>query len=153
MNLTHDVKPRGLVETLNRALRKVRRLARQLLGKDPRYRIQIDCRREFHGSEYGGWVICPDKISRQSLVYSFGIGEDTSFDLSLIDKYGVVTFAFDPTPRSIRWVRSQKLPKEYHFFDYGIPDDDGAARFYPPENPKHVSHTLTEHTWKITSPH
>jgi FkbM family methyltransferase len=112
-----------------------------ITGKELFCRVQIKCVREHHGTEYGGWCICPDNLSKDSVVYSFGVGEDISFDLSIIKKFGVDVYAFDPTPRSISWVKSQSLPPQFKFFDYGIASYDGTANFYPPENPDHVSHT------------
>ena len=113
-----------------------------LLGKVPYHIVQAHYPIEFHGTEYGGWTICPSDISHDSIVYSFGIGEDVSFDNSLINKYRLNIFAFDPTPKSFKWVESQKLPREFRCFGYGIADYDGIAKFYPPENPEHISHTL-----------
>lgn len=94
------------------------------------------------GSEYGGWVICAPLLSPGDIVYSFGIGDDVSFDLELIRRFDVDVFAFDPTPRSIEWVKEQHLPDSFHFFDFGIGEVDGLTRFYPPENPDHISHRV-----------
>lgn len=93
-------------------------------------------------SSYGAWTFSPDRLARGGLVYSFGVGEDISWDLALIKEYGVTIHAFDPTPRSARFVREQHLPKEFIFHDYGIADYDGTATFYPPQNSEWVSHTL-----------
>lgn len=106
------------------------------------HRIQVNCSRDFLGSEYGGYCICPENLDKDSIVYSFGIGEDISFDLALIQRFGLSVYAFDPTPRSIEWVKSQSIPYEFHFYKYGIADYDGTAKFYPPHNFKHISHTL-----------
>jgi len=95
-----------------------------------------------HGTAYGGWTICPAVLTSDSVVYSFGVGEDISFDLSLIKHYGLSVHAFDPTPRAINWVRSQRLPDRFHFHDYGVAGYDGTATFYSPRNPRHVSHTM-----------
>lgn len=38
----------------------------------------------FYGSRYGGWAIGEGSVGSDSVVYSFGIGEDASFDLGLI---------------------------------------------------------------------
>ena len=65
------------------------------------HRIQVNCSRDFLGSEYGGYCMCPENIDRDCVVYSFGIGEDISFDLALIQRFGLSVYAFDPTPRSI----------------------------------------------------
>lgn len=95
-------------------------------------------------SEYGAWTICPTRIARGGLIYSFGIGEDISWDLEMIDKFDVTIHAFDPTPRSADFIKRQNLPKQFVLHEYGIADYDGMASFYPPENPEWVSHTLLE---------
>ena len=94
------------------------------------------------GTEYGGYVICPELIAPNSTVYSFGIGCDISFDTEMIEKFGVNDYAFDPTPRSIDWVSTQQTPERFQFFSYGIGAHDGTAVFYPPENSEWVSHSL-----------
>lgn len=106
---------------------------------------QVNCKAEILGSSYGSYAICPDHITPDSIVYSFGVGEDISFDLALINRFGVSVCAFDPTPRSVHWLNSQTLPEGFRFFDYGIADFDGTARFYLPENPDHVSCTILDH--------
>jgi len=94
------------------------------------------------GTGYGGAVISPAGLDRQSVVYSAGVGEDISFDLALIQRYGVTVHAFDPTPRSIEWVRAQRLPAEFVMHEYGLAARDGLLEFTPPRNPRHVSHTI-----------
>ena len=112
------------------------------MGVNTLHRIQIRLPKERHGTLYGGWQIYPEYINKDSVVYSFGVGEDISFDLSLIRKYGVRVHAFDPTPRAIDFVRSNVLPDQFVFMPYGVSDYDGVGLFYPPANPNHVSHTL-----------
>lgn len=119
--------------------RRLKRTLKIVIGKELAARPQIIRRRELHGSEYGGWIICPDHIDSQSIVYAIGVGSDITFDLSLINKYGNEVWAFDPTPRSIQWVQSQRLPKQFHFQAYGLADYDGLARFEAPADPHHVS--------------
>ncbi len=41
-------------------------------------------------------------------MYSFDIGEDTSFDTTLSGKYNCKVFMFDPTPRPIEHVNNIK---------------------------------------------
>jgi FkbM family methyltransferase len=77
-------------------------------------------------------------------VYSVGIGEDISFDLSMIERYGATIHAFDPTPGSISWVKQQSLPSEFRLHEVGIAAYDGVATFFPPENPQHISHTMID---------
>lgn len=106
--------------------------------------LQIHCRKEHYGTEYGGWYVCPDVITSDSVVYSFGVGEDISFDLEMIERFGCTVYAFDPTPKSIEWIQSQKLPDRFHFFAFGIAGYDGIAKFNPPENPEYVSYTMLD---------
>jgi hypothetical protein len=78
-------------------------------------------------------------LNKNSIVYSFGVGMNISFDIRLIEKYGCQIFAFDPTPRSIEWIKKQKLSSEFNFMDYGVSDRDDVLIFYPPANPHHAS--------------
>jgi FkbM family methyltransferase len=93
-------------------------------------------------TEYGNWTFCTDGLNQNSIVYSFGVGEDISWDIAIIELYHVQVYAFDPTPKSIEWVRQQKNPTQFQFYDYGIADHDGILQFYPPEDITHVSHTI-----------
>ena len=131
---------------LRKIPRKIRRHAKIFLGQGL-FSIQRKCPIERHGSEYGGWTICPSDLTRNSIVYSLGVGDDISFDLSLIEKYGVSVYAFDPTPKSVQWVKSQQLPKEFNFYESAVLDYDGVAKFYPPNDPDWVSYTISEHEY------
>lgn len=119
-----------------------RELLRTVRGHGLLYRIQASCPAERIGSGYGGWTICPDLVDRDSIVYSFGVGEDLTFDQGIIDRYQVQVYAFDPTPRSVAWVRAQSLPAGLHFMDCGIADFNGTASFFPPAVKEHVSHSI-----------
>ena len=100
----------------------------------------------FLGSHDGGWTICPDDIDESSVVYSFGVGEDITFDLSMIERFGAEVFAFDPTPRSKEYIENFDLPRQLHFFDYGIYDCDASIPLYPPKNPKYVDFSIIPKT-------
>lgn len=113
-----------------------------LIGKELNMRVRIPMNKLRLGSTYGGWNICPNYLSADSIVYSFGIGEDISFDLELIKHFGCNIYAFDPTTKSLDWLKTQSLPKKFNYYGYGIADFDGLAQFFPPDNPEHVSHTI-----------
>lgn len=110
------------------------------LGREPRIRTELDLPVEVHGTTYGGAAIWPGALNARSVVYSLGVGEDLSFDLSLIATHGVVVHAFDPTPRSIDWVARQDLPPRFHFHPWAVADRDGVLELHPPSDPGHVSH-------------
>lgn len=94
------------------------------------------------GSGYGGWEVDIGLLDQGSIVYSVGVGEDISFDLALIGATGVRVHAFDPTPRSIAWVRRQGTPPEFELHEVGLADRDAEVEFHAPEDPGHVSHSL-----------
>ncbi len=112
--------------------------------RKPRVRLseRLECEHLSLGTEYGGYAVCPTGLGAQSVVYSFGVGCDVSFDQALIAARGVQVHAFDPTPRSIEWVKTQSLPAEFRFHPWGIADFDGTASFHAPKDPTHVSHTI-----------
>jgi FkbM family methyltransferase len=126
------------------AYRSVHRMFRALRGKELWQRAQIRCETAWLGNPGARWCVCPQGLSAESVVYSAGVGEEISFDLGLIERFGMRIHAFDPTPRSIAWVRDQALPKEFVFHPYGIAELDGRCRFNPPRDPLHVSHTVLQ---------
>ncbi len=128
----------GLQDTARFAKRAVRAIRRQELWQG----AQIKCQRMKLGKEGACWCVCPRDLSASSVVYSIGVGEDVSFDLALIKRFGLQVHAFDPTPRSIEWLQKQIVPPEFVFHTYGVAGFDGNCAFLPPENPAHVSHTM-----------
>lgn len=95
---------------------------------------------EFHGNDYGGYYLNGEMLSRKSIVYSVGIGEDASFDRSVIEQHGATVFGFDPTPRSIDWVKENMAEEAgFHFASIGILDRSATVEHYLPANPNHVS--------------
>lgn len=124
-----------------------KRFLKILLRKDIYTKVQYECLAESHGNPGAAFTICPDKIDENSVVYSFGIGTDVSFDVSLIDKYKLKVFAFDPTPRSLDWLKTQKLPDKFSYYDFGIASFDGEASFFSPQNPDNVSYSMEKNTF------
>lgn len=93
-----------------------------------------------------GYMICPEGLDRDSVIYSVGVGRHISFDLALIGAFGATVHAFDPTPVSIEWVREQKLPGQFVFHDYGVAAYDGQFRFYPPRRAASAHYTSVPKT-------
>lgn len=124
--------------------RKVKKFVRVIIGKDFLVEPTCSCLNERFGSNYGGWNVVSSEITSDSIIYSFGVGEDATFDIALINKYGLSVHAFDPTPKSIIWVEKQNFPDNFIMHKYGIADFDGDISFNPPDNPDHVSHTILE---------
>jgi len=124
--------------------RKIKRVFKTLVGKDFFPRIDCQCKKERLGSKYCGWEVAADKVTKDSVVYSFGVGDDVSFDIELINRFGVVVHAFDPTPRSINWVRAWDFSDNFVFHEYGVADFDGEVSFNPPRNSKGISYTILD---------
>lgn len=122
----------------------LQRLLKPLSRRRVRLDSLLECERLLLGTEYGGYAVCPTALGPQSVVYSFGVGCDVSFDCELIAARQVTVHAFDPTPRSIAWLKTQTLPESFVFHPWGIADFDGTARFHAPKDPSHVSHTLLD---------
>jgi FkbM family methyltransferase len=129
---------------LQHAARSVKRAVRALRGQDLWQGTQTRREAVWLGNAGGRWCVCPGNLSASSIVYSFGVGEDISFDLALIERFGLRVQAFDPTPQSIEWLQTQTAPRDFVFHAYGVADFDGNCAFLPPENPAHVSHTIVK---------
>lgn len=118
------------------------KLLHVFINKEIVIKKEIECNFEWYGSKYGGFYVCPDILNNKSVVYSFGAGEDISFDIALIDNHHCSVYGFDPTPKSINWIRAQKLPSDFYFQEYGLSKKSGIYDFYLPNNPEHVSGSL-----------
>lgn len=94
------------------------------------------------GSDYGGYFVDSSLIPPDPVVYSLGVGEDISFDLSLIEQHDCTVHAFDPTPKVKSWIESQSLPPRFRFQGIGIADFDGETDFYLPPKPDFISHSM-----------
>ena len=129
-------------ELFRTTLKRLKRIINLITGKDPLIYIDYKLEVERFGSLNGGWDIYVKEINKHSIIYSFGIGMDASFDLALIKRFGLAVHAFDPTPQSIAWVQKQSFPSNFILHKYGISNFDGKVSFYPPNNPNFISHSI-----------
>lgn len=102
----------------------------------------VKCRKKWYGSSYGGFYVCPDILDKDSIVYSFGIGKDISFDRRIIARHDCKVFGFDPTPKSIEYIKSLPEDQSFSFYDFGISAKTGVEKFFLPKNEKGVSASL-----------
>lgn len=93
------------------------------------------------GSDYGGWAIPADRLGPDSICYCVGIGEDTTFDYGLIERYGCRVHSFDPTPVAVEYVSQLESPPRFHFHPVGLWSADGELAFHAPQNPTHASYS------------
>lgn len=117
---------------MNDLVTRILRGRKVILGRDFYQFRQEKFKRLKYGNRFVDWTFCPDKLNNESVIYSFGVGEDVSFDLELIRNFNLQVHAFDPSPRSIEWVGRQDLPNDFHFHPYGLADKDGEITFSEP---------------------
>lgn len=123
---------------MNTFLKQIRRRVNIILKQDPSHSVQKSVKYLKFGNDGADWAFIPN-LNKDSIVYSFGIGEDISFDVELIKKYRLKVFAFDPTPRSLAWLKKQRIPKYFKAYPWGIGGRDGLISFIAPKNPRYVS--------------
>jgi FkbM family methyltransferase len=131
-------------ESLKDELRRMRWRLRSLFGRESFHSPTLRTPTRLIGGipGQGGWVINPVGLSPSSVVYAVGVGDNISFDLDLIDTFGVTVHALDPTPASHAWLASQSLPAEFVLHKVGLANFDGTASFAPNDNPEWVSHSM-----------
>jgi FkbM family methyltransferase len=57
------------------------------------------------GSEYGGWDIPEGIVDDSWMCWSVGAGDDVSFDVELVRRYGAQVRAFEPVPEYVQHAR------------------------------------------------
>ena len=93
---------------------------------------EIDCLKKAYGEGDGSWILNPEKLDSNSIIYSFGIGRDLTLEIGLTEKHKATVHAFDPTPVSLEWVSQQSLPPNLIVHDYGLASFEGELEFQMP---------------------
>jgi len=123
---------------------KLLRLRKVLFGIDKYIKQDVTLPTRTFGNPSANWTLVTDLLNEASVVYSFGVGDDISFDLSVINHVDLQIYAFDPTPKSIEWISTQNLPKQFILNPIGLANYNGKAKFHPPQNPNHISATILD---------
>ena len=100
---------------------------RRLIGHELRLHVEIPVTT----IRVGGWWFCPEKLNRDSIIYSLGVGDDISFDLAVIERYGAKIHSFDPTPSSVDMLANTDLPDGFCFHPWAITAQDRTLKLYP----------------------
>lgn len=122
----------------------IKLLIKHLIGKDLYLTPDIALDTDYFGTRYGGWATPRDLVSTDSVVYSFGIGEDASWDLGLINSTGCMIHGFDPTPKSLQWVQKNIGESRFIMHPEALADFDGSLELWLPVNPDHVSASIRQ---------
>lgn len=93
-----------------------------------------------YGSETGGWHLPSGLIRSDWLVYDFGVGDDISFDIALVERHGCTIHAFDPTPESVAYMEDKSLPG-FQFHPVGVWDEDATIKFWKPSSDQLISYS------------
>lgn len=121
----------------------IKRIIKSALGREiiplplPQGRVSV------FGNPDAEWAVPKDQLQSTSIIYSFGIGEDASFDLQLIKEVGCTVHAFDPTPRAIEYANTIATPL-LKAIPWAIWTSDTQLRMHLPKNDAHVSASLKE---------
>ena len=99
------------------------------------------------GSQCGGFSILVPKEKDNLVMMSFGIGTDLSFSEDIAKLLNPTIYAFDPTPKSIAYVKQHPLysSPNFKFEEIGISDADQTVEFHLPKNPDYVSGSMEAH--------
>ncbi len=119
-----------------------------LCGMNNIHQIVFNINCKLYGTEYGGFYLPVNFRIDNSIIYSFGIGEDISFSEAVI-KAGGVVYAFDPTPKAIKYVEQHEIfsTPNFHFFPFGLSDKDEKEVFYLPKRQDWVSGSAILHQY------
>jgi len=131
---------------MSRRSRTLRRWLRSLIGRDVFQRRQCRLPMLTLGRGHGRWSVWPEPIRADTVVYSFGVGREVSFERDLIERFGVTVHAFDPTPLSLEWARREPLPPGLVLHEVGIAEYDGVARFTGPAQADWDSFSMVRQT-------
>ena len=76
-------------------------------------------------------------------MYSFGLGEDISFDEAIIGEYGLHVWGFDMTPKALAYTKTRLKSIEprhhFHLTGEGLSTEPGNVTFTLPKNKAFVS--------------
>lgn len=74
------------------------------------------------GSPSGGAYVEVGRLPPDSVVYSFGIATEISFDRAIIETTGCHVWGFDPDPRCTQWLGAPErhVPENFHFSELAL---------------------------------
>lgn len=114
-----------------RALRRGT-IFRAMAGREPFVWVQRQPGVQEFGSKYGRWAIDTRGLKKTTVIASFGLGEDVSFEDAVAARFGCRVVGFDPTPRSIQYLKSRKSAATITHLPFALACTDGFIKFYAP---------------------
>lgn len=96
------------------------------------------------GTHYGGYTLPVDALDASSACVLAGIGEDITFDMALIARYGCTVHALDPVPRSQEYARvAASHEPRFVLHPCGLWSQDTELVFHAAAVDGFVSHSAT----------
>src|SRR5262245_44002838 len=68
------------------------------------------------GTRYGGWWLDCDHVRADPLLVDCGLGQDISFDVAFLERFGGAVIGIDANPASVEWCRA-RCPKGMRILD------------------------------------
>lgn len=94
------------------------------------------------GDNGAAWKVPVGLLSKKSICYCAGVGENITFEKGLYATIQPNVFLFDPTPRSISFIKKQRLPKKIQFNSWGLWSKNSKQKFFAPPLDSYVSHSI-----------
>jgi FkbM family methyltransferase len=89
---------------------------------------------------YGGYLLPVSLLGADSICYLAGTGEDISFDLGVIARFGCEVYAMDPVPRAAEHVAVAAAHEpRFHFLPVALWSKDTTLTFHAPREHGYVS--------------
>lgn len=97
------------------------------------------------GSPSGGAYVDVSRLTPDSIVYSFGIATEISFDRAIIEAVGCQVWGFDPDPRSNYWLHAPEryVPEKFHFEELALATESKEYIFHTTDI-EHMSGSLSQ---------
>ncbi len=85
---------------------------------------------EVHFAKVGNYLIHRVRAGSKPVIYSFGVGNDVSFDVEAADLFGVPVFMYDPTPNVALFMNDYHGDQRLVFKNEGIYSRDSEVKLY-----------------------
>lgn len=84
-------------------------------------------------ADYGAYQTDVSSLDSESIIYSFGVGNDVSWDIDVYRQFGCHVHLFDPDPQAKEWFENNvdpELRKYLHYHQFGLESFDGNITFW-----------------------
>lgn len=83
-----------------------------------------------HFTRLGNYLVHRLPVGSKPVIYSFGIGNDITFDTAAADEFGVPVYMYDPTPGVALLMKEHEHDERFVFRNEGIYSRETEIKFY-----------------------